>query len=144
MNVVASGGFDPLHVGHVEYLERAKCLDFAQQLIVIVNSDDFLLRKKGFAFMPLVERVQIVRALRCVDHAIVSSDTDQSVCETLRLLFKAGMIGRGDVFANGGDRQVGGILEEEVCRELGIRIKDGLGEKIQSSSQLVKKLVGVN
>lgn len=132
--VAASGGFDPLHVGHVEYLEFAKKLaGEGGKLVVIVNSDDFLLRKKGYAFMPLAERMAIVKALRCVDEVVACIDQDQSVCETLRMV-------KPDVFAKGGDRNVGNIPEAKVCEECGIDIVDGLGEKIQSSSDLVKKL----
>lgn len=129
--ITASGGFDPLHVGHVEYLEHAKSL--GDKLIVIVNADEFLIRKKGYAFMPLAERVQIVKALRCVDEVFVCIDQDQSVCESLRAI-------KPDIFAKGGDRNSGNIPEKIVCDELGIMIVDGLGQKIQSSSDLVKKI----
>jgi D-beta-D-heptose 7-phosphate kinase/D-beta-D-heptose 1-phosphate adenosyltransferase len=129
--VAASGGFDPLHVGHVEYLQMAKAL--GDKLVVIVNSDEFLVRKKGYAFMPLQERMQIVAALACVDEVVACIDQDQSVCETLRKL-------RPTVFAKGGDRNSGNIPEKAVCDELGIVITDGLGAKIQSSSDLVKKI----
>ncbi len=129
--VAASGGFDPLHVGHVEYLEHAKSL--GDKLVVIVNTDDFLLRKKGYAFMPLEERMKIVQALKCVDEVVACIDKDQSVCETLRML-------KPNIFAKGGDRNIGNIPEAVVCSEVGITIVDGLGAKIQSSSDLVKKL----
>jgi rfaE bifunctional protein nucleotidyltransferase chain/domain len=128
--VVASGGFDCLHIGHVEYLEQAAKL--GNQLVVIVNTDEFLLRKKGYAFMPLRERMAIVASLRCVDEAVACIDKDQSVCETLRMI-------RPNIFCKGGDRNVGNIPEAAVCKELGIEIIDGLGAKIQSSSDLVKK-----
>ncbi len=131
--VAASGGFDPIHVGHVEYLEHAKSL--GDKLVVIVNTDDFLLRKKGYAFMPLAERMKIVQALKCVDEVIACIDKDQSVCETLRML-------KPNIFAKGGDRNVGNIPEAVICSEVGITIVDGLGAKIQSSSDLVKKLNG--
>jgi cytidyltransferase-like protein len=129
--VAASGGFDPIHIGHIEYLEQAKTL--GDKLVVIVNSDDFLIRKKGYAFMPLAERMAIVRSLRCVDEVVACIDLDQSVCESLRLIHP-------DIFAKGGDRHAGEIPETNICRELGIAIHDGLGPKIQSSSELVKKL----
>ena len=133
--VVASGGFDPLHVGHLDYLQRAKAL--GDRLLVIVNSDEFLIRKKGYAFMPLAERMKVIKALACVDIVVSGIDKDQSVCETIRALCRSQMY--PNIFANGGDRKVGGILEEETCKELGIRIVDGLGEKVQSSSNLVKR-----
>lgn len=131
ITVVASGGFDPLHVGHVEYLEHAKSL--GDKLIVIVNTDDFLMAKKGYAFMPLKERIYIVKSLKCVDEVVACIDKDQSVCETLRMISP-------NIFAKGGDRNVGNIPEATVCHELGIQIIDGLGAKIQSSSDLVKKI----
>jgi rfaE bifunctional protein nucleotidyltransferase chain/domain len=126
--VVASGGFDCLHVGHVEYLEMAAKL--GNQLVVIVNTDNFLMHKKGHVFMPLKERMAIVASLRCVDEVVACIDTDQSVCETLRML-------KPNIFAKGGDRKIGDIPEAHICNELGIEIIDGLGEKIQSSSALV-------
>ena len=117
--------------GHVHYLVASKML--GDTLLVIVNNDNFLKRKKGYVFMPLAERMRIVKALRCVDIVIPCIDKDDSVCETLRKVTP-------DIFANGGDRKVGGILEEQVCEELGIRIVDGLGAKVQSSSKLVAKV----
>ncbi len=131
--IAASGGFDPLHIGHVEYLQHAKSL--GDKLVVIVNSDDFLVRKKGYAFMPLKERMAIIAALRCVDEVMECIDQDQTVCETLRKL-------KPDIFAKGGDRHSGNIPELAVCQECGIEIVDGLGQKIQSSSELVSKLRG--
>jgi D-beta-D-heptose 7-phosphate kinase/D-beta-D-heptose 1-phosphate adenosyltransferase len=129
--VVASGGFDCLHCGHVEYLELAARL--GDQLVVIVNTDDFLIRKKGYAFMSLKERMQIVAALKCVDEVVACIDNDQSVCRTLEML-------KPDIFAKGGDRHSGNIPEAAVCAANGIEIVDGLGDKIQSSSELVKKM----
>jgi cytidyltransferase-like protein len=123
--------FDPLHFGHVEYLQQAAKL--GDKLIVIVNDDDFLMRKKGYVFMPMMERMGIVAALRCVDEVVQCIDKDQTVCETLRML-------KPKIFAKGGDRNAGEIPEAAVCRELGIQIVDGLGAKIQSSSELVKKI----
>lgn len=127
--VAASGGFDPLHVGHVEYLEAARKL--GDRLVVIVNSDDFLKRKKGYAFMPLSERMQIVSALRCVDAVVACIDSDQTVCETLKML-------KPTIFAKGGDRFVSEIPESTVCKAFSIRVVDGLGPKLQSSSALVE------
>lgn len=132
MKIVAtSGGFDPLHCGHLEMLQKAKAL--GDKLIVIVNSDDFLISKKGYAFMPLKERMTIVSALECVDEVVACIDQDQTVCETLKML-------KPDIFAKGGDRHAGEIPETPVCREHNIQIVDGLGEKIQSSSTLVNKM----
>lgn len=126
--VAASGYFNPLHKGHVEYLERAKTL--GDKLIVIVNNDFQVKLKGSKEFMDEQERLQIVRSLNCVDMAILSADTDPTVCKTLWLV-------RPDIFAKGGDRFTYEIPESKVCRELGIAIVDGLGDKIQSSSWLL-------
>ena len=128
--VAASGYFDPIHVGHIEYLEKAKAL--GDELIIIVNSDAQAKLKKGFVFMPEKERMQILKALRCVDKVILSIDTDQTQCKTLELL-------KPNIFAKGGDRYASEIPETPTCKKLGIKIIDGLGVKIQSSSELVNK-----
>ena len=126
--VAASGYFNPLHKGHVEYLERAKTL--GDSLIVIVNND-FQVKLKGSKdFMDEQERLMIVRSLRCVDMAILAVDKDPTVCKSLEII-------RPHIFAKGGDRFTYEIPESKICRELGIAIVDGLGDKIQSSSWLL-------
>lgn len=135
MIVIASGGFDPLHVGHLTYLQCARQL--GDKLWVIVNSDEFLVRKKGYVFMPFYDRVRIVGALSCVDAVFGSEDTDQTVCETLRWL--RGKTAEELLFANGGDRSSSDSPERPVCEELGIRMVDGLGAKVRSSSELVQR-----
>ena len=125
--VATSGYFDPLHVGHLECLEMAK--ELGDRLIVIVNSDLQAKLKKGESFMKEEDRMKIVSALKCVDHVFLSIDKDKSQCESLRHI-------NPDIFAKGGDRTSGEIPESKVCRELGIEIIDGLGEKIRSSSDL--------
>ena len=125
--VVTSGYFDPLHVGHLECLEMAK--ELGDRLIVIVNSDLQAKLKKGKSFMNENDRMKIVSALKCVDHVFLSIDKDKSQCETLRCI-------KPDIFAKGGDRMSDEIPESKVCKELGIKIIDGLGEKIRSSSDL--------
>mmetsp|Transcript_78495 Transcript_78495/g.163077 ORF Transcript_78495/g.163077 Transcript_78495/m.163077 type:complete len:171 (+) Transcript_78495:79-591(+) len=127
--VVASGYFDPLHYGHIEFLQKSK--DLGDRLIVIVNNDEQTKLKKGQSFMPARERVKLVRSLACVDAAVESVDTDNTVCKTLRLLHP-------DLFTNGGDQLNENIPEAQVCAELGIAMVDGLGEKIQSSTMLLK------
>ena len=129
--VVSSVYFDPLHVGHIEYLEKAKQL--GDELVVIVNSDVQAKIKKGRAFMREEDRLKIVKSLKCVDKALISIDNNNSACESLRLV-------KPHIFANGGDRKEEEIPEAEVCRELGIEMVDGLGEKIRSSSDYNKKL----
>eukprot|EP00439_Symbiodinium_sp_Y106_P025128 s3726_g3.t1 len=129
--VVASGYFDPLHYGHIEYLQRSR--DLGDKLIVIVNNDTQAKDKKGQPFMPARERVKLVRSLACVDAAIEAIDQDQTVRRTLRLLHP-------DIFTNGGDIKNEDVPEADVCRELGIKLIDGLGDKVQSSSWLINKI----
>ena len=125
--VAVSGYFDPLHVGHLEYLELASQL--GDELVVIVNNDYQATLKKGKSFMPENDRVTIVRALRCVDRVFLSIDKDKSVCESIRCL-------KPTVFANGGDRTNNEAPEIKLCKELGIEVVDSLGKKIRSSSDL--------
>ena len=124
--VAVSGYFDPLHVGHIEYLEMARGL--GGKLIVIVNNDKQAELKKGSSFMNENDRLKIIKSLKCVDEAFLSTDADETVCESLRSC-------RPDIFANGGDRKEEEIPEAKVCQELNIKMVDGLGEKIRSSSE---------
>ena len=126
--VAVSGGFDPVHIGHIRMFRDAARLG---KLTVILNTDDFLLRKKGYVFMPLEERKEILESIRYVDRVVVSIDKDDSVCKTLAML-------KPDVFANGGDRTgKSEIRETGVCEQLGIEMVFGIGgPKVQSSSKL--------
>ncbi len=136
LTVAISGGFDPIHIGHVRMiLEAAKLGD---KLIVIVNNDNWLRAKKGFVFMPENERKELIEAIRGVSAVVISSHPklikDPSVAKELKKL-------RPDIFANGGDRKAGNTPESEICRKLGIKMlyNVGKGGKIQSSSWLVEK-----
>lgn len=129
--VVASGYFDPLHWGHVEYLQRSR--ELGDKLIVIVNNDQQTISKKGFCCMPASQRVKLLRELECVDTAIESIDDDRTVCKTLAALHP-------DIFANGGDQNNNSIPEAEICNKLNIKMVDGLGDKIQSSRWLIENL----
>jgi len=133
--VVASGYFDPLHVGHVEYLELAKKL--GDKLIVIINNDEQSILKNGSVFMPQEERMAVVKALKPVDEVILSIDKDKTVCKTLELI-------KPNIFAKGGDRFSNEIPESEVCRKNNIQIVDGLGAKVQASSLLREKIKSQN
>ena len=128
--VCASGYFNPIHYGHIEYLEKSKQL--GATLIVIVNSDKQSHLKKGASFMLEEERLKIVRSLRCVDAAILSVDEDRTVCKTLSCLHP-------DIFTNGGDQNNDTIPEKDICEKMGTQLVDNLGEKIQSSSWLLSK-----
>lgn len=128
MKVVAvSGYFDPIHVGHLEYLKMAKNL--GDKLIVIVNSDYQAGLKKGKSFMSEDDRLEIIKSLRCVDEVFLSIDKDKSVCKSLEYL-------KPDIFANGGNRSLNEIPETTVMKKYNIEMIDGLGMKIRSSSQI--------
>ena len=133
---IVSGGFDPLHVGHIELFERARKL--SDELWVILNSDEFLTNKKGKPFMPFDERKKILKSLQVVDIVIPCIDKDQTVCKTLKKLKKTLAITDTELFfCNGGDRTSGkNTPEHKLCEEIGIETVYGLGKKIQSSSWL--------
>ena len=126
-----SGYFDPIHIGHIEYFKLSK--NVADKLMVIVNNDDQAILKKGRAFMPADERIKIIQELKCVDYVVKSIDTDRTVCKTL-----ASVEPRPTYFCNGGDQNNNSIPEAKICNELGIILLDGFGDKIQSSSWLIK------
>lgn len=134
---IVSGGFDPIHVGHIELFERAKAL--SDELWVILNTDEFLTNKKGSPFMPFDERRKILKSLRVVNLVVPCIDTDQTVCKTLEKLTKVALHSDELFFCNGGDRTSGeDTPEHNVCNEIGIETVYGLGEKVQSSSWLTK------
>jgi cytidyltransferase-like protein len=136
--VAVSGGFDPVHIGHVRMFEAAKKL--GDKLVVILNNDNWLRTKKGFVFMSEQERREIIEAFECVDEVWVTkhdqNTSDMSVCETLLAL-------KPHVFANGGDRHAGNIPEYDLCEKLQCEMAFNVGEggKVQSSSWLVKKTI---
>mgnify|MGYP003954133641 CR=1 FL=1 len=129
--VAVSGGFDPIHIGHVRMIQAAAKLG---DVIVIANSDDWLLRKKGYVFMQYEERREILNSIKGVYDVVEAKDADNTVCASLLFL-------RPDVFANGGDRKEGNIPEYQLCEDMGIKMEFGVGgsDKPQSSSWLVKK-----
>lgn len=128
--IVASGFFDPLHKGHIEYLRKAKAL--GDYLIVLVNTNKAAQRKKGYYFMTLEERMEIVRSLKFVDEVFTAKDDDGTVAASLFEI-------RPDIFAKGGDRTLNNLPQQEidVCKKYDIEIITGLGEKIQSSNNLM-------
>jgi cytidyltransferase-like protein len=125
--VAISGYFDPIHVGHLEYITEARKL--GDKLIVIVNNNQQCVLKKGKPFMDEKDRVLITSILKDVDEVFLSVDHDKTVCKSLELL-------KPDIFANGGDRKNYEIPESAICKKYNIQIIDGLGQKIRSSSDL--------
>ena len=135
--IIVSGYFNPIHKGHLEYFINAKQL--ADELFVIVNSDFQRGLKGSKEFQKEAERLFIVQNIKAVDQAIISVDKDRTVCETIRTIFETFGKEYQLAFANGGDQDNNSIPEAPICNELGIALIDGLGDKIQSSSWLLKK-----
>ena len=132
--VMVSGGFDPVHAGHIRMIR-----DAAQHgdVIIVANSDDWLYRKKGFVFMEWERRVEILNAIKGVILVDSVDDSDGTVCEAIRRLAPT-------YFANGGDRGRSNTPEQAVCEEIGVKLLWGVGgeEKLDSSSDLAKKVRG--
>lgn len=128
---MVSGGFDPVHVGHIQMIQEAARWG---NVMVVINSDDWLLRKKGYVFMPWKERAAIIGNIKGVTMVSNVDDSDGTVCAALRRH-------QPDAFANGGDRKKHNTPEMDVCEELGIQMLWGVGgtDKPQSSSWLVNK-----
>lgn len=130
MSIVAvSGGFDPIHIGHIRYIQEAAQYG---DVHIYLNTDDWLVRKKGFSFMSLAERAEILWAIKGVTLVIPADDEDDTVWKTIQKF-------KPDFFAKGGDRGPDNTPEAEICGHMGIEILYGIGgDKIQSSSELVK------
>ena len=142
--VAVSGGFDPIHIGHVRLFNEARKL--GNELVVILNNDNWLKRKKGFVFMQENERKEIIESLKSINKVIISKHCrnfkDRSICSELAEL-------KPNIFANGGDRNKENAYnkssslnpEQALCQELGIKMvfNVGQGGKVQSSSWLAKK-----
>ena len=135
--IIVSGYFNPLHKGHLELFEKAKTK--GDVLWVIVNSDFQRELKGSKEFMGQQDRLIIVKAIGIVDKALVSIDKDKTQCATLRFLAKEYGTEYDLFFANGGDQNNDSIPEVAVCIKMNIGLLEGLGEKIQSSSWLLKK-----
>ena len=129
--VMVSGGFDPVHVGHIRMIR-----DAAQygDVIVVANSDQWLYRKKGFVFMEFDKRSEILSAIKGVIVVDSVDDTDGTVCEAIRRH-------KPDFFANGGDRGKSNTPEQSVCEEMGVELLWEIGGdyKADASSNLVER-----
>ena len=134
--IIVSGYFNPLHKGHLELFEKAKA--FGDQLWVIVNGDYQRELKGSKEFMDENERLIIVSAIGIVNKSLISIDKDKTQCATLTDLANKFSSEYELYFANGGDKKNDSIPEAPICREKGIGILEGLGDKIQSSSWLLK------
>ena len=135
--IIVSGYFNPIHKGHLEYFNNAKTM--ADKLFVIVNNDHQRALKGSREFQDENERMIIVSNIKAVDKAVLSIDTDRTVCKTIESI--AGEFGNKYElgFANGGDQNNETIPERVICEKMKIKLVDGLGNKIQSSSWLLKK-----
>ena len=152
--IILSGGFDPVHKGHIRMFREAANL--GHQVIVGLNSDDWLIRKKGKPFMKFEERKEILEGFKYINQVLPFDDSDDTACDLIRRVHSLydgeeheynyddvghqGMVGYHQIyFANGGDRTSNNVPEIPVCKELDVVMLWGVGGgKIQSSSWLIK------
>jgi len=135
--VAVSGYFNPLHVGHLEMIAKAKKL--GDKLVVIVNNDKQVVLKKRVPFMPEKDRMTIIKALRDVDQVFLAIDDYQLENGEIPVIKSLAKI-KPDIFANGGDRHnIVNVPEYPICQKLGIKMVDGLGKKIRASSEMIAK-----
>ena len=137
--IILSGGFDPVHKGHVRMFKDAKA--FPAIVVVGLNSDRWIIRKKGKPFMDWNERKEILDVMSCIDSVHLFNDDDDSACDLIRKV-KELYKDSPEIklyFGNGGDRTDGNSREVDCCNENGIELLWGVGGgKIQSSSDLIK------
>ena len=143
--VIVSGYFNPVHKGHIEYFKEAKKIAGDKgKVIVIVNSDKQSILKKEYTFMEENDRLHVISALKYVDRAIISVDSDRTVCKSIKYIIDNIITFENPeyYFANGGDVTEGSPCPEEIiCKEYNIKLIYGLGEKIQSSSWILEKSI---
>ena len=131
--IMVSGGFDPVHIGHIRMILEAST---HADVIVVANSDDWLFRKKGFVFMEFEERAEILASIKGVIKVSGVDDSDNTVCEAIQRL-------KPDYFANGGDRGKDNTPEQALCDKMGVEMLWGIGgeNKANSSSTLVERVM---
>lgn len=131
--VMVSGGFDPPHIGHTRMFTEAAEWG---EVVVALNSDDWLMRKKGYVFMPWIERAELIQQFESVSRVVPFDDTDDTACDALKTI-------KPEAFANGGDRKKDNTPEMEICDSMNIQMLWSIGgkEKPQSSSWLVNKFL---
>ena len=137
--IIVSGYFNPIHKGHIEYFHLAK--SFGDKLFVIINNDCQRKLKGSKEFMDEDERTTIIRELKVVDMVCLSIDQDRTVSKSIEKIYIDFNKKYDLAFANGGDQNNDSSPESLICKKLGIRMIDGLGSKIQSSSWILKKVI---
>ena len=133
--IIVSGYFNPLHKGHIEFFHLAK--KHGDKLFVIVNNDNQRMIKGSKKFMLEDERILLLNELSIIDKVFLSIDKDKTVSKTLEKIFKEFSDELILFFANGVDQDNASIPEKLICKKLGIKLIEGLGNKIQSSSWLL-------
>ena len=139
---LVSGGFDPVHIGHLRMFQDAKKL--SDDVILLLNNDEWLIKKKGKPFMNQNQRKEILSEFKSVSKVIIQTSTDQSSSKAIEV-FVTNNPGKTICYCNGGDRSnIHNIREAEICKKLGVDLQFGIGgkEKIESSSQLTKNYLG--
>jgi len=134
--VIVTGGFDPLHSGHIEYFKAAR--ELGDHLVVGVNSDTWLTRKKGKAFMPFEERCAIIKELDCVNEVIGFNDDDDTACAAIFQVLSTVGSQTKVIFANGGDRTKDNI-PEMIYNDVEFVFGVGGEDKKNSSSWILKE-----
>jgi len=131
--IMVSGGFDPPHIGHTRMFTEAAEWG---EVVVALNSDEWLMRKKGYVFMTWEERAELIQQFESVSRVVSFEDRDNTACDALQTI-------KPDAFANGGDRKKDNTPEMKICDSMNIQMLWSIGgkEKPQSSSWLVEKLM---
>jgi D-beta-D-heptose 7-phosphate kinase/D-beta-D-heptose 1-phosphate adenosyltransferase len=137
--IIVSGGFDPVHKGHIRMFREAANL--GANVVVGLNSDEWLKRKKGKPFMEWEERAEILESCKFINQVISFDDSDDTANDAIKRVFdmyNADSSNYNIYFANGGDRKLGNVPELDTCKELEVIMLWGIGGgKIQSSSWLI-------